>query len=603
MALVSEPLEIVELRRDFNLSLLREGTMQARAEQLPVARHVLQSEQDLILNSDTSSGKTLLFLLKAFQIIAAGGIAVFLTLRKDLVGQCYDSALHFGLLQPEDVLALTGEESPKKRAEALSKPYRLLIMTRESFLNDFRRGVLDSSKICFIGIDEIHQGQGEDAYVKIFNLLRELPQIQQLGLTAFMATNETKLNYLLESFDPVDRRYAQHRGVRVREQLCFIGLDDQLLRARRILISRAWELHREFSERLMGSQTRQLELWDDFQDAPAEMQESTPNFSERQALLDRASKLPDEKKRRECISWGAELGLQCWLEEALSCLGRYAFLEDFGHRYAAHRLRPRLRVSAITRHSNRKISEGNWFETRLVNDPVIVALFSEFAKGTLYEHLLHAETWEDLFIRVRGILPPATTKPQRLAEGFFNLAATEAARNLFDHPKITTLLDIFYRHARDVYNGRIIVFDRTRRHAKFLSMVLNHDLQQHGFKAGYVIGAQSRADREIRDKTLQQFRSGELNILVSTDTLRQGTDVPFACIGAEYAVASSNPISRHQTLGRFVRERVTEEELSSMTAVYYWLLTNGTREPASIQIGRRRESRMITAIRRHARPV
>ncbi len=66
--------------------------------------------------------------------------------------------------------------------------------------------------------------------------------------------------------------------------------------------------------------------------------------------------------------------------------------------------------------------------------------------------------------------------------------------------------------------GRTMIFCKTKRSAQ----KLNDDLVERGFKASAVHGDLGQA---MREKALQQFRDGEIDVLVATDVAARGIDV------------------------------------------------------------------------------
>jgi ATP-dependent RNA helicase DeaD len=67
--------------------------------------------------------------------------------------------------------------------------------------------------------------------------------------------------------------------------------------------------------------------------------------------------------------------------------------------------------------------------------------------------------------------------------------------------------------------GRTLVFSRTRRGVDYLK----DQLQDAGIRAGALHGDM---DQRKRDQVVQQFRSGQLDILVATNVAARGLDIP-----------------------------------------------------------------------------
>ncbi len=126
------------------------------------------------------------------------------------------------------------------------------------------------------------------------------------------------------------------------------------------------------------------------------------------------------------------------------------------------------------------------------------------------------------------------------------------------------------------YNG-MIIFVRTRND----TVTVAEHLESFGYAAAAINGDMNQAQRE---RTVEQMKSGKLSILVATDVVARGLDIPSIDLVINYDLPGDNEayvhrIGRTGRAGRsgtsiaFVRPR----EMYSLR--HYERLTNGTIEP------------------------
>ncbi|KAL8434334.1 hypothetical protein ACSSS7_003232 [Eimeria intestinalis] len=97
-----------------------------------------------------------------------------------------------------------------------------------------------------------------------------------------------------------------------------------------------------------------------------------------------------------------------------------------------------------------------------------------------------------------------------------------------------TLINIFkqkFAHLKTLYSalavGQSVIFVNSRRLAFFLALKLQKELS---FSVSLICGSQAQGPEklsiEIRDKIMREFRRGETKVLICTDVLARGIDVP-----------------------------------------------------------------------------
>ena len=137
---------------------------------------------------------------------------------------------------------------------------------------------------------------------------------------------------------------------------------------------------------------------------------------------------------------------------------------------------------------------------------------------------------------------------------------------LEEHPKIPVLLEVVREQLRKTPESRIIVFTQYRDSAQHIAEVL----KENGFKAEIFVGQGRRGRRKRLDRSptltqkqqleiLERFRSGDLNILVSTSIGEEGLDIPQVELVVFYEPVPSEVrlIQRRGRTGRIKTGRCT----------------------------------------------
>jgi ATP-dependent RNA helicase DeaD len=103
-------------------------------------------------------------------------------------------------------------------------------------------------------------------------------------------------------------------------------------------------------------------------------------------------------------------------------------------------------------------------------------------------------------------IAPEQTTVETIEQVYFEVAQRD---------KVRGLKELIERELR----GRTLVFSRTRRGVDYLK----NQLQDAGIRVGALHGDM---DQRKRDQVVQQFRSGQLDILVATNVAARGLDIP-----------------------------------------------------------------------------
>jgi len=174
------------------MSFLRPG-INPRAYQLAIANSALKNGNTLAV-LPTGLGKTLIAFLLIGEKIGRGRI-VFLAPTKPLVQQHHRTFLELADFPAEDSALITGEVSPKKRADLWRR--RACFSTPQSFQNDIKAGRTDGScSLCVI--DEAHRAVGNYAYTFVASEVAKKGG-QLLGLTASPGGSRQRIQEIVDS--------------------------------------------------------------------------------------------------------------------------------------------------------------------------------------------------------------------------------------------------------------------------------------------------------------------------------------------------------------------------------------------------------------------
>lgn len=565
---------VLDFQSRYSLMCLNAETFQVRAAQKPIMERVLTTTDDALIVGPTSAGKTLVFIVEAAKVIAQGGRVVFVTVTQHLAQKQF-GPLYFAkflTIPPEKVIDVSGLIRPDRRVQLYQRRPVVLIGTPETLANDIESGEFVWDDIRLIGCDEIHHYSGRDAYTRLMPLTWR-PGIRHLYLSATPADNAREL---IERRDDLRIRHIfvmPGRDV-LPEEPVIVDVDEALARGAQTVKEVALSCQRFIMSRLPR---KQLELdFGDLEDIDWDClnRQELPSHQEREFLFRRIGRVvndgsKDDNLRRFLWSKWSEMSLVCWLHDALITCGWYGFWESFACRYARHGMIP---VGVCLLDIEGKIAKGQrMFEKRVVMNDRLWALFAQSVKGTAYEALVGEKSWHKILGLNKCPVPGRGLRER--AQRFFDDARDEVARReAFDHPKIAALLDIFRTHPQVGNNGQAIVFTHMRRYTDFLATVVNHRLGAVGFRAVAAAGARSSRQRRQNDLALSAFRSGEANVLFSTDYLREGMDVPKAQMCVEYCLPDTNPRKRVQGRGRVGRRE------DGSQAYLYHLLTRQSEE-------------------------
>ena len=161
-------------------------------------------------------------------------------------------------------------------------------------------------------------------------------------------------------------------------------------------------------------------------------------------------------------------------------------------------------------------------------------------------------------------------KYKKFTKSIQRRAATIGGNNMNDYPlkmlifnrarmvknsknRIPFGVELLQKHKRDSW----IVFTENKKQAKEFNKIIN----KKGYKSAIY---NTDLDNNERDETLNNFKSGNLNVLVSCTALDEGFDMPEAD-GAMILSASSSKRQRIQRMGRVLRITANKENALIVT--------------------------------------
>ncbi|TRY59831.1 hypothetical protein DNTS_035253 [Danionella cerebrum] len=123
----------------------------------------------------------------------------------------------------------------------------------------------------------------------------------------------------------------------------------------------------------------------------------------------------------------------------------------------------------------------------------------------------------------------------------------------YENPKLAQLQSTLLKEFREVKESRGILFSKTRRGTScLLDWVRSNPELQNYISAGILTGAGAGANcmtQNEQKETINQFRKGSLNLLISTSVAEEGLDIPECNLVVRYGLLT-NEIAQQQASGR-----------------------------------------------------
>lgn len=208
--------------------------------------------------------------------------------------------------------------------------------------------------------------------------------------------------------------------------------------------------------------------------------------------------------------------------------------------------------------------------------------------------LLETQTLSSFNLYLKKLFEQASKKQSKgvvnlVKKPEFNFAFTKANEILTrkkEHPKLNKIIEIIENENKE--NIRIIIFTQYRDTAKKISEIVN---EIKDIKSKVFVGQAKKRDtgltQEEQKKMIQEFSSGDINVLCATSIAEEGLDIPEVNAVIFYEPIPS-AIRAIQRAGRTAR---------LMKGKLIILITKGTRDESFYYVSRAREKKMHSAIK------
>ena len=158
---------------------------------------------NLLVALPTGLGKTFIaatIILNYFRWTKSAQI-IFVAPTKPLVAQQVEACFNIAGIPRSQTTMLTGEVNTALRADEWEKK-RVFFMTPQTLINDLKTGICDSKRIVLLVIDEAHRASGAYAYVEVVKFVRRFNEsFRILGLTATPGGDVEAVQKVIDGID------------------------------------------------------------------------------------------------------------------------------------------------------------------------------------------------------------------------------------------------------------------------------------------------------------------------------------------------------------------------------------------------------------------
>ncbi|TCK87998.1 ATP-dependent RNA helicase DbpA [Natranaerovirga hydrolytica] len=223
---------------DYNLSeeLLKSISMLSFETPTKVQEQVIPAifeQQDIIVKSQTGSGKTAAFAIPICELVGWGENkpqALVVAPTRELAIQVKEDVFNLGRFKRLKVAAVYGKASLESQEKELKQKTHVVVGTPGRIIDLMRRGTFDTSKIKYLIIDEADEMLNMGFIDQIENIIKKLPK--KRVTTLLSATMPQDIEHLCSQYmnDPIkvdiededsvtDRIYQERYNVEEREKL------------------------------------------------------------------------------------------------------------------------------------------------------------------------------------------------------------------------------------------------------------------------------------------------------------------------------------------------------------------------------------------------
>ncbi|XP_015115997.1 ATP-dependent DNA helicase MPH1 [Diachasma alloeum] len=470
-------------------------------ENLPVRKYQFTIVKTALFNNTlvclpTGLGKTFIAAVVMYNYFRwyPKGIIVFLAPTKPLVAQQIDACHDIMGIPISDTVELTGATNQTKRATAW-RERRVIFATPQTFQKDLERSIVPTDLIKCIVVDEAHKALGKHAYCESIRMMHQAnPYFRILALSA---TPGSKLEAVQDVIRNLHITHLELRDDTSPDITPYINERKVDI----ILVDLGQNLS-EFKERYIEIMDRHVKILLQYN----VLKTSAAHISKGRIfyILNEYKSHPNKSNHHGIIM--KTLNILLTMYHAYELIIRHG-LRAFVHFYQNH-------------------SDKFWLD----NEPEL----------------------QELLENIRQYLGPFPD-----AGPFMDGSVTEVPENLvFGHGKFETLRSILIQHFRRAENKenntRAIVFTEYRDIVNEVYVLL---LQSRPLIRPQVFVGQAGLKQRQQKKALEDFRSNQVNVLISTSVGEEGLDVGEVDLIVCFDISQHSPTRLVQRMGRTGRKR------------------------------------------------
>ncbi|CAF2444552.1 unnamed protein product [Rotaria sp. Silwood2] len=117
------------------------------------------------------------------------------------------------------------------------------------------------------------------------------------------------------------------------------------------------------------------------------------------------------------------------------------------------------------------------------------------------------------------------------------LTEIEESGQILSNPKLEKLVELLKNHAEKTNNRTLVLVERTFYAQKICELLQNHSELKNIIKPCWLVGqsgGESRKSNKKEDSILNGFRTGIYNVMISTDVVQAGLDIPECSMVLRY---------------------------------------------------------------------
>lgn len=511
--------------RSHSLSSVKPESFEFRAPQIEFCRFFLRCDDNVMLQAPTGSGKTEMALICAGQTASRGDRVIFVAPTIEISRQTAERASRMLDVEP---VVLDGSVGPRKRdAIYAQRDPRFISAVPHVLRNDIDRGAFSLRASDLLIVDEGHHTSGEYPYVPLIHAANSVgarilfasatPGQIEPG-SSWAKLDELKRLLNVETIFPLR---ALPRQLQVRAQ--HVNLSTDVITAIGILSRRLRVLRSETLNYVSSRGSAEL-----VREARSVLGAETLTFAsgyQLESLIGRVRVMNQDPERWKSVKNLYGIGELSELYQWLAYQGISGFLL----RVAEKRYECAFPTKSVRGRGGKMDLAAPQYLQELYSSREVRQAYNSLARGS-FVGLWPLDSLENASGLSRSSWSSYSDKQRRslfnekVEETLVRLTDELVGLDYEDHPKESFLFQqILNRHTRE----QSIVYTRDRSHALFIAARLNHRMAAgSGAVAltGLGSGTHKGVSRVARRANLEQFLSGEVNVLVSTSAGNEGID-------------------------------------------------------------------------------